>query len=73
MDTDVLKVLNELRKDGEFSRIKDIEKFSEKLFWAHYKRKDIPSEIRKASLWIFSNPKRKKKNYSRFLTNWMAK
>jgi hypothetical protein len=33
----------------------------------------IKTEIAKAEAWVFSNPKLKKSNWSRFLTNWIIK
>lgn len=34
---------------------------------------DIKREIAKAEAWVISNPKLKKSNWSRFLTNWMVR
>ena len=34
---------------------------------------NVPSELRKADMWCRANPSRRKKNYARFLTNWLAR
>lgn len=34
---------------------------------------DIKQEIARAEAWVISNPKLKKSNWSRFLTNWMSR
>jgi hypothetical protein len=34
---------------------------------------DVLGEIKKAAIWLTENPKNKKKNYGRFLTNWFAR
>jgi hypothetical protein len=36
-----------------------------------YPAVDVEAEIRKAAIWIQSNPTNKKSNYARFLSNWM--
>lgn len=42
--------------------------------WANaYPALDIERELFKASAWLKANPAKKKKNYERFLVNWMAK
>jgi hypothetical protein len=33
----------------------------------------IASELRKADMWLRCNPRRRKKNYPRFLTAWLAR
>jgi hypothetical protein len=32
----------------------------------------LKREIKKAKLWLVSNPGREKKNYRKFITNWMS-
>jgi len=34
---------------------------------------DLANEQRKAQLWLVMNPRKRKKNYERFLTNWFAR
>lgn len=34
---------------------------------------DVEAEAQKAKLWLLSNPRNRKKNFSRFLTNWLAR
>ncbi len=34
---------------------------------------DVQAELAKAAAWIISNPRNSKKNYSRFLTNWLSR
>lgn len=34
---------------------------------------DVVGEIKKAELWLIANPKKRKKNYERFLINWMTR
>ena len=33
----------------------------------------VPQELSKAAAWVMANPKNKKSNWARFLTNWMSK
>ena len=73
MNPDIAKIVKELKSEENFSAIKDIEKFSEKLYNCYYAKCDIVSEIRKAGIWIEANPNRRKKNYKRFLANWFAR
>ena len=34
---------------------------------------DVQGEINKAAAWLMANPKNKKSNYERFLTNWLSR
>ena len=47
---------------------KDIEKWKEA-----YPAVDVGSEILKAKMWLDSNPKNRKSNIYRFLTNWLSR
>lgn len=38
-----------------------------------YPAVNIQAEIKRAALWLKTNPKKKKKNYERFLTNWLSR
>lgn len=38
-----------------------------------YPALSLDAELAKASAWIIANPKNKKSNYARFLTNWLAR
>ncbi|ABL00719.1 hypothetical protein [Pelobacter propionicus] len=40
---------------------------------AAYPAVDIPLELAKAAAWLKANPKNRKKNYARFLNNWLMK
>ena len=44
-----------------------------KLWQKAYPAIDIEQEINKAASWLAANPKNKKKNYRRFLTNWFSR
>jgi len=59
-----------LSADGEWEHIPD----ALKLVWAKaYPALSLDAELSKAAAWILSNPKNKKSNYSRFLTNWLSR
>lgn len=38
-----------------------------------YPKIDVDAELAKAEIWYIANPKRRKKNHGRFITNWLAK
>ena len=38
-----------------------------------YPSLDLSAELRKAEAWLMANPKRRKKDYVRFLGNWLAR
>lgn len=38
-----------------------------------YPAVDVKAELAKAAAWIIANPKNKKSNYARFLTNWLTR
>lgn len=66
------EIKNFLTKSNYFKNIKNMDLFIEKLYEA-YKTKDIIFELRKMELWLVSNPNRGKKNYSKFICNWIGK
>jgi hypothetical protein len=55
--------------DGAFSGINGFAEVWSKAFPAI----DIESETAKAAAWLVANPKNKKSNYARFLTNWFSR
>lgn len=73
MNQEIYRVEQALKNDANFSTIKNIEQFSELVHKIYWNRFDIVKEIQKASLWIMANPKRVKRNYARYLTNWLAR
>lgn len=38
-----------------------------------YPKLDIEAELRKMNAWILANPRKRKKNWARFATNWLAR
>ena len=38
-----------------------------------YPNVDIDKELGKAKIWLLSNPKQAKSNFSKFVNNWMSK
>lgn len=65
-------IANYLRENQYFKSIKDIDTFVSKLDTA-YPCLPIVDELQKMDLWLFSNPKRLKKDYRRFIVNWLNK
>jgi len=55
---------------GSFTGIS--EKILQKWYTA-FPAVDVDNSIDRAGLWLIANPKKRKKNYFRFLTNWMSK
>lgn len=44
------------------------------IFWkTTYPACNIEAELRKMADWLISNPKKRKKNYRRFITNWLSR
>lgn len=57
--------------NGEFSQ--DIPEKWLQVWIEAYPAVNILSEISKAKAWLFANPKKRKKDYKRFLTNWISR
>lgn len=38
-----------------------------------YPAVNVPAELAKAAAWVIANPKNRKSNYARFLTNWLTR
>lgn len=38
-----------------------------------YPAVNVPAELAKAAAWLIANPKNRKSNYARFLTNWLSR
>lgn len=61
-----------LMNDSEFFRdIKDKEIFAEKLIKVFHI--DIGNEIKKMDLWLWANPNKRYKKYTRFIANWLLR
>jgi hypothetical protein len=55
---------------GEFREISE----SQFIEWESlFKKIDVMAEIEKAEAWLKANPRKRKKNYSRFLLNWFSR
>ena len=46
-------------------------------FWgalaAAYPHQDIPAQVRKMTAWLMANPKRRPRDYKRFIQGWLAR
>ena len=73
IDREVFRIKTTIENDENFKNIKNVEAFSEKIYKVYWNKKDIVYEIKKAGLWVYNNPKRKKKNWGRFLSNWLGR
>jgi len=80
-----LSIRNEGKKKEETTKKKEITFSSEKRKFLNitiedkagwldaYPACDIDQELRKMREWLLSNPAKKKKNYRRFITNWLSR
>ena len=73
MDRETQRVFNALQADSNFKTIENLEEYADRLYKTYWNKCDIVREVNKAGLWILSNPKRSKKNWKRYLTNWLAR
>jgi len=64
------RLINLLEKSEYFNTIKDKKTLAQKLINVY--NINIGAEIKKADLWLFANPHKRYKNYSRFLVNWLG-
>lgn len=56
--------------EGRFYGITD----SQLRYWSlAFPTVDVEGEIRRAEAWLLANPRRRKKNYTRFITNWLLR
>ena len=70
----------ELRKAPQFIFFDFIEKAWKgianedlKFFKETFPAVDIEAELKKMAAWLLANPEKKKKNYRRFITNWLSR
>ncbi|MEW6557736.1 MAG: hypothetical protein AB1349_10330 [Elusimicrobiota bacterium] len=73
MNIELLRIKEYLQNNEFFKMIKNLDAFAEKLYDAYHCDTDIIPELKKADFWLISNPTRRKKNYARFLCNWMSR
>ena len=67
-------VISEYLKNNQyFKTIKDIDLFSRKIFDTYHKNCSVIDELKKMDVWLIANPNRHKKNYARFIVNWLNK
>lgn len=65
----IQQIVITIRESRYFSDIDEVELFATRL-WDTY-RFDIPHELKKMELWLDCH--NKKKNYKRFITNWLSR
>ena len=59
-----------LTADGEWTAIAP----AQRVLWERaYPALSLDAELAKAAAWLMANPKNKKSNYARFLTNWFSR
>jgi len=58
-----------LKEDDFFKTIPDIDAFAELLHKTY--KLNIDGELFKMSAWLIVNPKRRKRQYKRFIINWL--
>ncbi|WP_024905459.1 YdaU family protein [Robbsia andropogonis] len=59
-----------LTADGEWTAIAP----GQRVLWERaYPALSLDAELAKAAAWLMANPKNKKSNYARFLTNWLSR
>ena len=66
------RIIRFIKENQYFKNIKNIEIFVNKLVNT-YPVIDILQELRKMDIWLTANPKRQKRNYARFIVNWLNK
>ena len=49
----------------------DVPELQMQIYQIAYPRTDLMAEFRMMEIWLESNPRRRKKNYSRFIANWL--
>jgi len=69
--SEVGAIANFLRQNSFFSSIKNINLFAEKIYNVYHSRCDVLGELKKMDVWLVANPNRQKKNYARFIVNWL--
>ena len=61
-----------LEQSTFFRGIKDKAVFAEKMYQA-YPMRELVHELKRMEFWLVANPVRQKKNYARFITNWLSR
>jgi len=70
---EVFVIAEYLKNNQYFKTIKDIDLFSRKIFDTYHKNCSVIDELKKMDVWLIANPTRHKKNYARFIVNWLNK
>ncbi len=68
MNPDVARIVELLNKSEYFKDLDKKEILAEKLIRVYCF--DIGNEIKKMDLWLWANPNKRYKNYTRFIVNW---
>lgn len=73
-----LRKSNEGRKEGIFfdfdkKKFSHIEEEDIQIWKDAYPKCDIKLELNKMRAWLIADPKRRKKNYKRFINNWLSR
>lgn len=71
MDSETARVISLMEKSEYFRDLKNKEELIKKLYWVYHI--DIGNEIKKMDLWLWANPNKRYKNYTRFIVGWIAR
>lgn len=71
MNREVALIADYLKNNKFFKTIKGTDEFAELLFITYSRRCDVVQKLREMNIWLDVNPARQKKNYKRFIVNWM--
>lgn len=59
--------------DPDVGEFREIEESQFEQWESLFKKIDVISELERAEAWLMVNPRKRKKNYSRFLLNWFSR
>ena len=68
----VSRILLYLKSDVFMASVADAE-WVDAVYSAYAGKCDILDELKKMTCWIMSDPRRKKKNYKKFIVNWLSR
>lgn len=73
MNIFLIAIQQYLKQNKYFQSIENSDEFAELIYNTYSNRCDLQGQLKQMNCWLELNPKRRKKNYKRFINNWLSR
>jgi hypothetical protein len=73
MNIFLIAVEQYLKQNKYFQSIENIDEYSKFIYDTYSNKCDLQGQLKQMNCWLEINPKRRKKNYKRFINSWLSR